>query len=402
MTNQKERNKRIFTTSAELSEVVKGNLKGNSETVPKHTGRVPENHREFVAYLESMYQHESHPDLPPNFEDTNLGSSVMELAESKKVSKAIKDGDISTMKYITGIQEYENKLNGLHTLRELKSHMEGGTYIAYTFGFMGNGKTDFVNLFGEIAKKELDYTIGTNQKTLQEKDRYIPAFGDLKDWISNGHGFSNLEELEDLRQDNKLEPKQRKLMIFDEGSNWASGYSNDAFDTQELLGKLVKIFRKVGAILIIIGHTGKDIHPDIRRLSTHCIHKTGKKTADFYKTVDENGEGQGLEKSVSGIPPTNFTYDTNEICFWSWRETPTKEYREIKSQQEDNNQTKHERDLEIAKGYLLNEHPDIEPNEKGEIDGPMLADYYDLHKSRISQIVSTVETELKAIGEIET
>jgi hypothetical protein len=108
-----------------------------------------------------------------------------------------------------------------------------------------------------------------------------------------------------------------KLFIFDEGSSNASGYAQHAHQTQSKLGELVKLIRKVNGSMMIIGHTGKDVHPDIRRLSQDCIIKTGKKTAEYYHSVEE-AEGVGFKMEVEGIPKTNFWYDTKESTSWDW------------------------------------------------------------------------------------
>jgi LmbE family N-acetylglucosaminyl deacetylase len=145
---------------------------------------------------------------------------------------------------------------------------------------------------------------------------------------------------------------------------------------------MVKKIRKVDASMIIIGHTGKDVHPDIRRLA-ECVKKVSKKTAEYYYSVNE-GKGEGHKRTISGIPKTNWnSYDTKEITTWEWSKIPTDEKDATKEKMDTG-----DRNMQIVKAYQSGNHPEIDTNEKGDITMQMLADYYDISRPRVSQIIS--------------
>lgn len=377
-----ENEENIFMASAELRSYIENDLEDNNDDIHKHAGLVDSSEDlEVMNAFASMYE-PSHDEMPYDFYDTKAGKTMKKNLSSEFATKAVKAGSVSMMKYVTGMQSYKKDASGLHTLRKLIKQLKKDAYISYLFGHMGNGKTDFANLMGEIAKEELGYEIASNQKSLEEKDEYIWTYGGFLNWLADGHDITSIKDIQDLKDEGVEFSADNKLFIFDEGSNHASGYQSDAHDAQELLGKLVKLIRKVGGNMLIIGHTGKDVHPDIRRLSNDCIHKTGKKTAKYYESVEES-EGKGLKFSVSAIPKTNWEYDTLEICKWSWS---------IQSKGEQNEMAEEitsgvKRDTQIVKAAVTNEHSDIEPNEKGEITYDMLGDYYGITPQRVSQIV---------------
>lgn len=391
MAKDSQRAKDLFTASGELREGVEGNLKDEVQDVWGHTGLVQNpTAMELMNQMASAYK-PLHPEMPSTFDHTDAGEMMIKAEATKVATEAVDEGNISQMKYITGMQDYTADASGIHTLIQLRQKIKQDAYIAYVWGHMGGGKTDFCNLMGELAKKEMGYEVASNQKTLYENgdsDKYIWQFGDFIRWLAEGHEITSVQDL--AQKDLDIDASD-KLFIFDEGSNYASGYSGDAHDAQDKLGSLVKLIRKLGGNLIIIGHTGKDIHPDIRRLTNDCIYKSGQKTAKFFHAVEE-AEGVGHKHTIGKIPQTNWNYDTLEVCIWDWSVTPQEERKETADSIEQSVSTE-QRNMEMAKAYVSNSHPDIKTNENGKITMEMIANHYDLSVGRVSQIFKEIEQE---------
>lgn len=378
----------LFNTAAEFASYVNNNLDGKPTELHSHAGLVDSGEEmEFLNMLQNAYRSD-HKELPHKFKDTKLGQILIKNSATKLASKAVSEGNIGQMKRFTGKQSYKTDSSGIHALRKLRSEISKDAYIQYLFGHMGNGKTDFAILQGELAKKELGFKIITNIKSLEEKDAYVETYGDLLKELANGQEVSNVDEIVESDIDTS-----NILFIFDEASSHASGYSDDAYETQKKLGVMVKKVRKVSGRIIVIGHTGKDLHPDVKRLCD-CVHKTSKKTANYYKSVDEQGNGVNKQMSVKGIPKTNWdSYDTNEITSWDWSEIPADTQEESKNDAKDYEYGKERRNVLIAKALVTNDHPDIEPNENDRITQEMLGDYYGLSTGRVSQIMKELQKE---------
>lgn len=370
-----------FSTSAELRSYLENNLSSKNTEILPHTGLVnnPDT-LELMNLFESAYDG-NQEGMPYRFKDTELGKQLRKSEATKTATEAIREGNISQMKFISGKQSYNIDATSLHALVALRERLQKPAYVQYLFGHMGNGKTDFATLEGELGKRELGYEIGSNIKSLEEKDKYVPNYGELLKWLAEGQEVKSIDEI----IENDIDVTD-KLFIFDEASSHASGYADDAYETQKKLGVMVKKMRKVGCRLIVIGHTGKDLHPDIRRLA-ECAKKVSKKTVEFYSTVTENGKGEGLKDSVSGIPKTNWdSYDTNEITNWNWSDVPQDEKEELADELEESEKSIEQRNREIVGAIVENKHPEIEPNENGKITQSMLAEHYDLKAPRITQI----------------
>ncbi|OKY77468.1 MAG: putative ATPase AAA+ superfamily [Candidatus Methanohalarchaeum thermophilum] len=186
---------------------------------------------------------------------------------------------------------------------------------------MGNGKTDFALLLAELWKQNKNGKIGSNIESFKQKDRSIKSFPQLKKWINkNQENITN------------------KLFVFDEASQYATGQGKKGYLTQKYFGKLLREFRKKQTTLIIIGHTGKDIHPDIRSNVDDIIEKTSKKKAKIWNTL-KNGEPKELQTTLKNIPKTTFKYNTKEITKWKWKK---------QQNQEKNQQSKPKKEIKIA------------------------------------------------------
>jgi hypothetical protein len=400
--SERERASEEFSTSAELASYVEGNTRNENEELHKHTGKVREHKTEFFNFMAFAYN-AILPQMPYDFYETDLGKQLLHNEATKVASQAVREGNISQMKYISGKMSHNTDLSGYHTIQKLLTLLNKDAYIQYLFGHMGNGKTDFAILQAELLSEHFNYKIGTNIKSLKEKDAYLYSYGDMLQFLANGRKVESIDEISRLDIDTG-----NKLVIFDEASSHATGYAKDAHETQEKLGTLVKKIRKVGGNLIIIGHTGKDVHPDIRRIVNHAVHKTGKKTAKYGKSVSEGKlESEVSFSPLSGIPPTNWnSYDTNEITLWDWSVVPSEELDATAEEiDEKRNQETEKRNIEIAKYYAKGKHPDIDPsdytdkrgNPKEELTMQMLADYYSLSRGRISQIIEEVAQKAEEI-----
>lgn len=251
-------------------------------------------------------------DAPAMFEDTTLAQSWRYAQGSETFARAVEAGDAIRIRHFVGAQDTDVDLSGMKALETLKSIVSRPAFMAYMWAEPGSGKTNFAFLLAQLWRHaHPDGEIGTNVRTLEQKDEWLRNFGDLDQWIR-------------ADEDAMLEGKGgRKLFIFDEASSHASGRGKDGYETAQKLGTLAYKIRKYGGSLIIIGHDGRDVHPAIRELAI-AIHKEGKKAATLYETV-RNRKGERPIVELSGIPPTDWQYNDKEPTTWSWRTRPETE-----------------------------------------------------------------------------
>lgn len=289
----------VAYAARELRAFLEDETPRENEVAYRHAGLVEdEDIQALLSFLESEWDAEDSEELPYYARDSKLYQQLLRSAGTRRLTRAVSKGNIGPMKNAVGQFTDGSDMSGVEALSWLSKKLQEAALVWYLFGHMGNGKTDFAALLAQLFHRfNPEASIGTNVESLREKDVFIPSFPKLEKWLQETEG--------------------RKLMIFDEASSHASGYSDNAAQARQNLGVMVKLIRKYDGNLLIIGHTGKDLHPDVKRLAT-CIHKEDLKKATVYRSVDGQGEGQGQIKKLHSIPPTSWTYDTKEDSDWSW------------------------------------------------------------------------------------
>lgn len=251
---------------------------------------------DFLDYLNNEWESISNcEDLDGDFCQSSLVRKIVSQEVSKILTKAIKDGDLSQLKCITGYNKDKGDFSSLNRFKKLIGRVCRDGYSLYVFGEVGSGKTDFALLLSELWRIGKNGEVGSNIRSFEEKDEFIGCFSDLKDWLSDNGD---------------------RLFVFDEASSYAGGYGKQGYKAKKLI-KLLKKFRKYNASIIIVGHTGKDVHPEIRRLCHDLVEKRDKKVAKFWSKLSD-GEGKNLKLEIKDVPETTCSYDTNEITDWNW------------------------------------------------------------------------------------
>jgi hypothetical protein len=244
---------------------------------------------------ETLSDHLEDSEPPDRAENCRLFRQMFRTGAGIGISKALQQSDLDRQSAMIGLPERADA-GGTGKLLELVDRIESG-YIGYMFGNMGNGKTDFAIYLAELWDRiNSETTFGSNIETF-ERAETIQRYENLPEWI---------------------ESTDKSLFIWDEASSNASGYSAEAHEVMAKLRTLLQSFRKERTNLIIIGHTGKDVHPHIRRQATDIIHKESKKTATVYSDISEQGEGEDEQISLDGIEPTTWEFDTKEMSRWFW------------------------------------------------------------------------------------
>lgn len=238
-------------------------------------------------------------DTPETAEETRLFRLLFRVGAGTSIHRAIRDTDIDRQSAMIGLDR-DTSYYGIGSLVDLM----GPGWIGYIFGQMGTGKTHFAARIAEL----LDIIgegieIGSNVHSLEdprgETDIYhTKRREDLDDWI-RGDGL--------------------KLFVYDEASSTGSGYSADAHEIMSNFRRLLQSFRKNECMMLIIGHTGKDVHPHILRQCDACLEKPDKQRARVFDEVDDQGEGVDLQFEIDGISGLErFEFDTSEMSDWYW------------------------------------------------------------------------------------
>jgi hypothetical protein len=301
-----------------------GNHQRDSAHVPAWAGEIgdPEAREVLLAAEQSWRRQAERGDLPEDapaeFIETEMGKTILRTSAGRTFNIAVSQGDSARLRHFSGAPDQQADISGIAAIEELHDIVDEDVPQFYIWGQQGAGKTDFAVFLAQIScRQNPALSIGTNIRSLKEAHEYVPTHGALMDWMTT---CSNPEcdftlPTSDPRCPDHGRPAP-KLFLFDEASSHASGRGSDGFSAASKLGPLIYKIRKYGGGYAVIGHDGKDVHPIVRELSV-CVNKESKKDATFYDSVD-NRQGVGEKLSLTGIPPTDWTFDTLEATSWSW------------------------------------------------------------------------------------
>lgn len=258
-------------------------------------------------------------ELPHDVADTQFMRRAVRKYATDLATKAVREGNLSQTAFLTGLPSYKSDVSGLHAINQLADwlvHSEQCKLI-YCAALMGRGKTDFMLLLFEVIHDHFRRV----RRSVDDTQVPIPEFAtnfvvdppdDIDADLKEFHSYSELQ-----RWAEKGNSDDERWFIFDEASTELTAQSGaNAQEVAETFAPFVKKMRKCGVNMIVIGHDRGDVHPAIRSIASF-IDKTNTKTAKVYEGI-KSREPHGLLMSLSGIPPTTWEFDTDDVAEWSW------------------------------------------------------------------------------------
>lgn len=288
-----------------LREYSLGELGTQHTDIHMHTVLVSDDEvRELLSHFAQLFDPTEYDGTPSTFWETAFAHRVLKKCGTEVANYAVKTGQTAVIDFITGLPDFNSDISGIRTINKLRDWTTRTAAINLFSGHMGAGKTDFALLIAEVWQWE------------QER------MGNKHAIISNVQSFEEAEtvtSMSELKERIEEDDSEYIHVVWDEASSHASGYGSDRQDVEEQLRRFLRMIRKNNGSLTMIGHAegGKDIHPEVRRLS-EAVYKESKKKATIYKGISESREYKGKKMSLDGIPPTSFSYDTTEESDWEW------------------------------------------------------------------------------------
>jgi hypothetical protein len=301
----------IRSTSREYREYLLDRLPSDHRDGDPFAGLVRDDDvRHLLAFARKAWARRDRSEDPEDVPDDPLKTQFirdrLDRAASTTGTTAVRNGNVSQLEFMSGQPEYQNDVSGLRTLQKWENWLLDSEQckIIYLADHMGRGKTDFSHLTAEIvefrSEKRDDLEPAEFACNIPSSDlKTVDNWQDFNAWVRSGSVESN------------------RWFFMDEGSQALTGYSDDREEVERLMSRLVKLARKFGVNIVIIGHTGMDLHADLRRLSDY-VTKPSLKTARVYLTV-KRGEGAGHLFDLDGIPAAKtYGFDTADTASWSW------------------------------------------------------------------------------------
>ena len=241
--------------------------------------------KEHLREIQAFKQHMSKEEREKDWRYQRLQAR----GQNKTLNEAGRTHNLTVLGYARGLPENNKSISQYHRIQEIIQILKVNGRIFHFTGNPDAGKTNQALLFSEMWKKETNGTIYSNLESFRQS-KTVKSFKELKERFDNDDG--------------------RKLMIIEDASNHLSGYAVDRSDVEKYFRPFKNELAKNNGVLMILGHSGTEVHPVIKRNSLR-VHKPSIKVCDFYKT-DSKGNKSKKIAQYNGVPKSKYKYDSSE------------------------------------------------------------------------------------------
>ena len=281
--------------AAKLAEQARGDLDGDDRLLP-HTGAISDSvDRRALTFLEGV----------PDWAGSGLQRDVESALLTEEATTALLEGHAEQVSNITGVTEQELDGSTLRLALQLDEAMTNNEATAF-IGGAGNpntGKTNLVALLSELRRETTDdLLVISNSRSWDGTDVVVTSAYDL--------AVACLEHRD-----------RPKFVFIDEGSTHFDARTNSR-EVAVQFTPLAKRFAKIGVdVFATVGHTGKDLHPEVKRLLTLAFFKYSKKEADFFGRWPADADmptDQLFGGTVGELEPALSEPDPDDAAPWAW------------------------------------------------------------------------------------
>ena len=281
-------------TVAKLREQVRGDLAGDPR-LGDHAGISLEPHHDVFSWLSN--------NVEPWF-GSSLETEVLRTHLNRAASRAVRDDKYGLASYIVGVTETDMQASQIQILLDLLQKLEnhGAPTIVSGKGNPESGKTNSMFVLVELLDAETeDLLVMSNIRSWSRNDIHVSGMHDLV--------------VESLRHRDKP-----KAVVIDEASTHFDARTN-RYEVATQLTPTAKRFAKMNIDFFgAICHSGMDLHPEVKRLTTLAYHKHSKENIEFFNEWDQKSDHptDSIFGSIEPIAPCRSSYDPDDSSPWSW------------------------------------------------------------------------------------
>ena len=283
-------------TAAKLREQLKGRIDGDP-LIHQHAGFVEDSeHRASLSFLESFGD---------DFSTSKLGQTVHSSLRTEAVTDSIINDNPQLLSHLVGVTERDLDASALTLSASLIDRLEnnGALTTILAAGNPNTGKTNTASVLAELFKINWpDGLILSNVRSWELTDIVTTSAHDLTVSL--------------------LEYRDRpKFVLVDEASTHFDARTK-SYDVASQWSPLQKRMSKIGTVVVcIIGHTGKDVDPEAKRLTNLAFYKEQPDEVEFYQSwpADSDRPTDSLfAGSLKNLEATTAEYDPDDAAPWAW------------------------------------------------------------------------------------
>jgi len=265
-----------------------------------------DNLRDVLVHLSVGWSTYSSPSSPDRFEDTELCRTLLRQYGDRRLLDLLDSENNVGLSFLLGEEDststFDNEFPTLEVIDDIRN--EGAPYILTLFGKPKRGKTGTAASYVRWAERlygERQTSVVTNMESFEAVDDVFTSYSELR---------SILGDSDDLH-----------IVVLDEGHEHLDGgtHENKQFIRNEFGPFLKKCGKEADVVLfVVIAHTGKDLHPEIKRLSTHLGKKIDLKTLELFNDFDDNSHRLlDPHMTLRDLPQPPYYYDPDDMAPFS-------------------------------------------------------------------------------------
>jgi hypothetical protein len=284
-------------TAAKLAEQLAGRIETDRNLSPG-AGTLP---------AEEIATHVFLDDLEPDVDEPELIELVEKTQQSRQASRAIANGNAMLLSNLVGVTEQELEADQVSLVAKLLEEI-GATRLTTVLlaGEPNTGKTNFGWLLTQLAREVFDDVLVLSNARASAVDLRTATAHDL------------LTQLIEHRE-------TPKVVLVDEGSRHFDA-RHKSREVSMQWTPIHKAMSKLGvAAVIVIGHTGKDVAPEVKRITSLAGWKTEKDVVELYgnwPADDDRPDEPLVAGEVTSLEKSDVLYDADDPAPWSWNLDP--------------------------------------------------------------------------------
>ena len=293
-------------TLAKLREVVQGNIEADHRLYP-HTGTVFDDaDRSVMSFCESLNLGDG------SFADTSLGQTITSKFETDAGTRAVLEELPGVASHLVGVTEQDLDASSMSLVVSLldQLHNNGAPSWVSVAGDPKTGKTNTAFKLIELADRA--------GGLVEDVPEDLLVVTNAASWSRADHVVTSMHDLMVTLIEHRDRPK---VVVIDEGSTHFDARTNN-YEIASQWTPSAKRFGKIGVwSTIVIAHTGKDLHPEAKRLTTLALWKTAKDTAEFYDNWPADSDqpaDQLFAGEVNPVEAAASDYDPDDAAPWNW------------------------------------------------------------------------------------
>jgi hypothetical protein len=261
--------------------------------------------RDVLVKLSAGWSSFSSSDSPDRFEDTEVCRLLLRMYGDRRLLSLLDGENNVALSFLLGEEDskgsFDSEFPVLQVLDDIRNG--GAPYILTLFGRPKTGKTAVASSYVRWAERlygDTELTVASNMETFERNDECFTSHADLNDVIENN--------------DTTAVVLDEAHVHLDGGRNESRAYVRDEFAPM-----LKKVGKRGVVLFVIIAHTGKDLHPECKRLSTHIGRKTDLRTLELYEDFDDGSHRlEGEHEVLTDLPAPPYDYDPNDMAPYSY------------------------------------------------------------------------------------